>query len=346
MILDMNNTTDNLKFSVVEYCSIIGADPLLVQGAGGNVSWKDGDTLWVKASGTWLAEANEKDIFVPVDLLHLRTAIENDDFSITPKLHGEFILRPSIETLLHALMPHRVVVHLHPIEILAYLVRDNYITDFQLLLDTSIHWTTVEYFKPGDALASAVSAALARESNIDVVFLKNHGVVIGGADVTEVSCTLKKLTSTLSTPLASSHSKSLPILQTTSCQYDQYTLTQDADVQQLAFNTELFNRLASDWALYPDHVVFLGVRAYAYRSWIAFQEDNMNMEEQPELIFILGDGVYVRPTFNDAKHAQLRCYYDVLARQIRHPSINALTDAQISELLNWDAEKYRQALAK
>ena len=139
----MNSINDTLKTAVIEYCSIIGSDPLLVQGAGGNVSWKEGDTLWVKASGTWLAEAAEKDIFVPVDLQHLRTAIEKGDFSVTPKVLGDSVLRPSIETLLHALMPHRVVVHLHAIEILAHLVRDNCQTDFQLLLDASIHWTTV-----------------------------------------------------------------------------------------------------------------------------------------------------------------------------------------------------------
>ena len=36
----------------------IGADPLLIQGPGGNTSFKSGDELWVKASGAWLAEAS------------------------------------------------------------------------------------------------------------------------------------------------------------------------------------------------------------------------------------------------------------------------------------------------
>lgn len=35
----MNSITDTLKASIIEYYSTIGADPLLVQGAGGNVSW-------------------------------------------------------------------------------------------------------------------------------------------------------------------------------------------------------------------------------------------------------------------------------------------------------------------
>ena len=35
-------------------------NPLLVQGAGGNTSIKEDGLLWVKASGTWLSEATEK----------------------------------------------------------------------------------------------------------------------------------------------------------------------------------------------------------------------------------------------------------------------------------------------
>jgi rhamnose utilization protein RhaD (predicted bifunctional aldolase and dehydrogenase) len=35
----------------------VGANILLVQGAGGNSSVKRDDVLWVKASGRWLSEA-------------------------------------------------------------------------------------------------------------------------------------------------------------------------------------------------------------------------------------------------------------------------------------------------
>ena len=342
----MKNIIDTLKASVIEYCSTIGADSLLVQGAGGNVSWKDKDTLWVKASGAWLAEAAEKDIFVPVDLPHLQAAIENGDFSVTPRLSGESSLRPSIETLLHALMPHRVVVHLHAIEILAHLVRDNCQTDFQSLLDDFTSWAIVDYYKPGAALAAAVSAALAQKPSVDVIFLKNHGVVIGGADVAEVSRNLDMLTSALSITPASICSKSLPQIPMELGQCDQYAPVQDADIHQLALNADLFNRLDSDWALYPDHIVFLGARAYAYKSWEAFQEESKAKNEQPELVFILGKGVFVKPTFSKAKHVQLRCYYNVLFRQNTHSSIKVLTNEQIGELLNWDAEQYRISLAK
>lgn len=342
----MNITANALKASVIEYCSTIGADPLLVQGAGGNASWKDRDTLWVKASGTWLAEAAEKNIFVPVDLHHLRAEIRSGNFSVSPQLRGESKLRPSIETLLHALMPQRVVVHLHAIEILAHLVRDDCQTDFLSLLDSTIQWLIVDYYKPGANLATAVYKALIQKPNVNVIFLKNHGVVIGGADVAAVSRSLSKLTSALCTSPVSICRKMLPVLPTVSEQGDQYTPVRDTDVHQLALNIDLFNRLDSDWVLYPDHVVFLGAHAYAYRTWDAFQKETKADSRYPELIFIQGNGVFVKPTFNQAKLAQLRCYYDVLARQGSYTSIKSLTNLHIAELLNWDAERYRQLIAK
>jgi rhamnose utilization protein RhaD (predicted bifunctional aldolase and dehydrogenase) len=81
----MSSAAKTLKDSVIDYCAHIGADPMLVQGAGGNVSWKDGETLWVKASGAWLADAARKEIFVPVDLTHLQQAIASGDFYVSPR---------------------------------------------------------------------------------------------------------------------------------------------------------------------------------------------------------------------------------------------------------------------
>ncbi|MHA1190276.1 MAG: class II aldolase/adducin family protein, partial [Alphaproteobacteria bacterium] len=56
----------------------MGADPLLIQSAGGNTSVKDGQTMWIKASGTVLSDAASGDIFVPVDLPAMRTALNED----------------------------------------------------------------------------------------------------------------------------------------------------------------------------------------------------------------------------------------------------------------------------
>ena len=53
----------------------IGRDILKTQGAGGNTSFKRNGVMWVKASGTWLAHAGERDIMVPVAVEPLTEAL-------------------------------------------------------------------------------------------------------------------------------------------------------------------------------------------------------------------------------------------------------------------------------
>jgi rhamnose utilization protein RhaD (predicted bifunctional aldolase and dehydrogenase) len=342
----MNSITNTLKDSVINYCSTIGKDPLLVQGAGGNVSWKEGNTLWIKASGTWLAEAAEKDIFVPVDLLHLRSAIEIGNFSVTPKVIGASELRPSIETLLHALMPHRIVVHLHAIEVLAHLVRNNCQTDFQSLLEAAVFWVLVAYKKPGAELAETVSLALQLMKNANVVFLQNHGVVIGGDNIEEIDQLLKSMAEALCT-FPRSFGESIPPSDPLSIDGKvlYYPVTDQA-VHQLATDVDLFSHLKSDWALYPDHVVFLGPHPYTYSDMNTLMNALRDSKEIPELIFVQNLGVFTVSNFSMAKQVQLRCYYDVMVRQHKENMTKCLTSLQIGELLNWDAEQYRMGVAK
>jgi rhamnose utilization protein RhaD (predicted bifunctional aldolase and dehydrogenase) len=334
-----------MKASIVNYCAAIGTDPMLVQGAGGNASWKDSETLWIKASGTWLSDAADKDIFVPVDLPHLQEAIASGDFEVSPKLRGESTLRPSIETLLHALMPHPVVVHLHAIEVLARLVQHDFDADITSLLGDRLRWTNVGYLKPGADLARAVRRALDQVPDADVVLLQNHGVVIGGSDVAEVEHILCTLIAALATRPRDPATISPPESPLTINGGDSYFPVLDPTIHQLATDVILFDRLSSDWALYPDHVVFLGARPACYASIDAMQTEYVH-STRPELVFIREFGVFAQAGFSVAKQAQLRCYYDVLSRQPEGGIVSTLSNKQIAELLNWDAEQYRMHLSK
>ncbi|WP_153098973.1 class II aldolase/adducin family protein [Paraburkholderia hayleyella] len=338
----MNAVTDMLGNSVIRYCAQIGRDPMLVQGAGGNVSWKDGDTMWVKASGTWLADAEQDAIFVPVDQPALRGALERGDFSVMPQVRGESALKPSIETLLHVLMPQRVVAHLHAIEILVHLVREDCEATFRTALADTVSWVAVDYHKPGAPLAQAASLALAAEPSANVILMKNHGVVIGADDVAEMEHILDALMARLaSRPVErqelANNGKAIP---------QGYLPVEDVQLHQLACDPRLYERLRSDWALYPDHVVFLGASAHLFESADALHAGKLSWDEMPEVVFIRHDGVYVKPGFNRAKQAQLRCYYDVIVRQGPDARIKPLNDNEIAALLNWDAEQYRMKIAK
>lgn len=329
------------ELEVKNYCVNIGLDPLLVQGAGGNVSWKQDDTLWVKASGTWLADAETKDIFVPVDLASLLASINTGDFSVSPKLKQDSSLRPSIETVLHALMPYKIVVHLHAIEILVHLVKKSWKQDITFLLANQFNILFIDYFKPGADLAAATKNCIASNPNANVIFLRNHGVVIGANSVDDVKSIVVQLTSLLSSPLTTGATSLSPV-----SIVDGYIPIVDLDLHKLAVDSQLFNLVKKNWALYPDHIVFLGATAPIFHDWNEFTSEISSVFELPELILIQNSGVFTRGILGPAKLAQLRCYYDVLIRIGKSVELSPLSETQILDLLNWDAEKYRMEIAR
>jgi rhamnose utilization protein RhaD (predicted bifunctional aldolase and dehydrogenase) len=237
------------------------------------------------------------------------------------------------------------VVHLHAVEIAAHLVRRDCEGDFSVL-GPEIGWAMVDYRKPGAPLAEAVNAALARTPQIDVVFLKNHGVVIGGADLARIDQLLRALTSALRIAPAPEPTGAPAPCAALPGTADDYAPLADPQLQRLALEPALFHRLEASWALFPDHVVFLGPRPFTYTSVADFQNDRTLGAAAPELVFILGYGVFARPSFNQTKHLQLRCYLDVMLRQGAQHQIAVLTQSDILELLDWDAERYRIMLSR
>lgn len=336
-----------IRKEIETYCACIGNNPLLVQGAGGNVSWKEDGVLWVKASGTWLKDALSQDIFVPVDLLSLQSSLAEEDFAVTPLVIGESLLRPSIETLLHGLLPKAVVVHVHAIEVLSWMVRHSPHSLLEKKLETyQFSWSFVGYQKPGAELAREIAGAIKVNPSIDVVLMSNHGVVIGGDSVDDVSEKLRSLVELLSISPLEPASWNQAFRSNVSVNLPGYVKITDPGIEQLVLDERLFNRIEHDWALYPDHVVFLGSEPCVVSELSPDFQQAVNGDNAPEIIFIKNIGVYSIEKLNAAKLAQLRCYYDVMVRQDVGIVMNVLTNQDVARLLNWDAEAYRQSIAK
>ena len=144
----------------------VGADPLLVQAAGGNTSLKQDGVMWIKASGTWLKDAATRDIFVPLDHAAIMEALARNDpacESCTAFLRTDLNstgLRPSIETTVHALMPQRVVLHVHCVNTIAWAIR----ADAEARLAEKLagfNWAFIPYARPGLPLAGAIQSRIA-----------------------------------------------------------------------------------------------------------------------------------------------------------------------------------------
>ncbi|MBL7003442.1 MAG: class II aldolase [Gammaproteobacteria bacterium] len=324
----------NIRKEVQDFCADTGKNRLLTQGAGGNVSWKEAGVMYIKASGTWLIDANDKDIFVSIELQSLHKNINSGVFSTPENITNESNLRPSIETMMHAIMPHKIVVHLHVIDILAVLVRKEAKSIMRQVFGNKLNYVFIDYVKPGPNLAEAIYLGLKNKA-VNIVFLKNHGVIIGGSSVVDVQEKLNFILYELGPYVTLTK---LQGCQKTSEDVDGYSILDLPELNELACNTKLLNQVKENWALYPDHVVFLGNSPNVV---VDFEQYKKAARSNFKYIIVKNYGVFVSNSALKSEICQLICYADVLLRQPYECELSLLTPKEINELINWDSEKYR-----
>ena len=325
----------------------IGANPLLIQAAGGNSSIKDGDTLWVKASGLWLRDALTRPMFVPVALDQVRERVhQRDPDPVGPALLLAIAppgLRPSIETTLHALMPQRVVLHVHSVDAIAWGLLPEAETQLQGVLK-DFRWIWVDYQRPGLPLTHAVAEALAARP-ADVVMMANHGLVVGGDSVTDAEQRLRTVVDRLRRPVRSAPAGDAEGLARDGMDTG-WRLPSAAQAHAIATDPLNLAR-AERGVLYPDHVVFLGHRVTsapaqldgdALREWLKARRA---ADPAPPFVAIAGRGVLVRDDLGDAAQELLGCLADVLQRLPQSPEPRLLPESEALALANWEAEQFR-----
>ena len=122
-----------------------------------------------------------------------------------------------------------------------------------------------------------------------------------------------------------------------------------ADIRAHSVATDLVScKMAASGSLYPDHVVFLGVGSFIAgpKDTAASITDAARRDGRPLPVSILfpGKGILMRNDANAGADAMALCLADVTSRIAESAPLRYLTDAEHGELLNWDAEKYRQDL--
>ncbi len=240
----------------------IGSDILKTQGAGGNTSWKRDGLMWVKASGTWLAHARERDIMVPVRVEPLVAALRDHDPRAEKAV--DFIvnelnasgLRPSIETSFHAALPQTLVAHYHCVNTIALSVlkdRDTVIRE-RMAQVPDLTWATIPYRRPGTPLAHEIDRVA--ESRPDVLILYNHGILVAGDTAEQVRERIRLITEALAVPERASDAADVDALRGLAEGSD-FHPAEDMGSHKTALTPESL-AIATGGSLYPDHVVFLG----------------------------------------------------------------------------------------
>jgi len=197
---------------LIEISRAVGADPDLVQGGGGNTSVKsrDGESMYVKASGTALAHMDESrgwakvDTQATIDILDdaklARMKAQPREAEVLRRLQATVAepagARPSVEASLHALLD-RVVIHTHPVGLNALLSSQKSAERVQELVGGKPLY--IPYFDPGFTLAAHVKRAI--DAYVEdhgkrptVVLLENHGLFVAAPEVKKCLSLSRKLT--------------------------------------------------------------------------------------------------------------------------------------------------------
>ena len=195
---------------------LLGRESSLVMHGGGNTSVKcelvdmvgnRAEVLLIKASGVDLSRVTGLD-YTPLRLGPLRKLVElfshNNNiseealrrfstkefkhllllnmFSLTDHM-AEKRLTPSIETLLHAFLPHRYILHTHSF---ALLTLSNQPDGVRLCGETlGESFGSVPYIKPGLGLARSAASVYEANPEIKGLVLQKHGLVSFGSTAEE-----------------------------------------------------------------------------------------------------------------------------------------------------------------
>lgn len=332
----------SVREQVCTLAASVGAERSLTQAAGGNISWKENETIFVKASGMCLADALRSDIFVALEFEGALRQINEKQYDFSVGV-SEGTLRPSIETAFHIVLPQKIILHLHPVDVIARSIQVGGEIGIAQAL-TGLNWAWLDYCKPGEMLAREIERVSdERDVTPDVWILANHGIVVCAETVPDVEDLLHFVMGRLTLCPRKPEKMPDPAWLETWIQLG-YRRPQHEVVDSLALDEISHSIAKKSWVLYPDHAVFLGAAGYFFE-YAAKPDLALSAEELPVVIIVSGAGVLLSNRASSACEAMLTCYADVLLRLDDPDAVTALDSEQVSELISWDAEEYRRRMS-
>jgi ribulose-5-phosphate 4-epimerase/fuculose-1-phosphate aldolase len=294
----------------IDLLSNLGQDFSLAQGLGGNCSVKFGGEMLVKASGKRLADAASPGYFYEVE-------ISDGEYREPRKVQDG---KPSIEVFLHALIPHKYVLHLHStkgVAISMLAAQSEGIRDG--ISDLGI--TMIDYARPGIALKEAIKPNITNTTDkapATAFLMQNHGTLFGASSVEELQKFVLQFEDWATSIIGPGLKLALTPKNLSA------VLDQDA-IEHIQWQAR------NNWRISPDHVVFLG--ASAPKGLI----ENL-IAPITVLDFIrevLPEVARVGP-----REEQLLWFVNVV-QFLPKVHLPTLTESEANDLISWDSEKHR-----
>jgi rhamnose utilization protein RhaD (predicted bifunctional aldolase and dehydrogenase)/NAD(P)-dependent dehydrogenase (short-subunit alcohol dehydrogenase family) len=377
-----------MKPELVELFSIsryYGGNKDYVIAGGGNTSFKDDETIWIKASGFALADLDENGIVaLSREKLHVisTSSYEEDpvkrEEQVKEDLYASILdkdkKRPSVETSLHELIQYKYVVHLHPNLINGVLCSRNARNIVNKLFGDEVLF--VPYTDPGFTLFRKMENEVRsfREKfshDPKIILLENHGSFVSADSTDEITGIydyiineIKKEITPVSeiTPIPQSNisGKVLPVIRMmlSGEQTGVIRCRNNSLIAQYSQNQLEFHKISLP--LTPDIVVYCKSRyIYIEQSSSAdkiidsfrYQLPHFLNEYgyPPKIIVIKDMGIFA---FNETAAGAEICLdiYEDLIKVCHYASqaggIKSLIPEQVSFIDKWEVENYRRKVSQ
>lgn len=354
-----------------------GSDEEYVIAGGGNTSWKTDEFMYVKGSGTELATITE-DGFVKVDLSKLdniwsKSYSENSDTReeevlldlMDSRYPGEKEKRPSVETLLHALLPYKYVVHTHPALINGLTCSTEGEQTLAKMFGDSSLWVPVT--NPGYVLSKEVKDRI--EAHIKsgkvyprMIFLQNHGVFVYGNNIDEIDKVYETMIKTIkksitqypevtNIPINSLDAKSVTKVIQDTIKSVEVVAFANSDILTFIKTEEAFAPLKL--SLTPDHIVYYGFKPVFAKGIDILKESLQNFVTEnginPRLVVVSGIGAFAFNTTKSLAEKAKQLFIDDVKIAVYCKSFGGalfMPKDKIDFIRNWEAEKYRFSASK
>lgn len=346
---------DEIK-NLIKLSKYAGMREDIIQAGGGNTSVKiDDETMFIKSSGYQLSEMEEnvgyskvnyKEI---VDYFKKNTEIKkNDEKELLEKtlIEGK---KPSIETFLHSIT-EKYTLHTHPLLINVFTSRTSGMEELKSMFPDSL---IIGYQTPGIFLAKDFFDKFSKLDNpqkANIIFLKNHGLIVSGKNVNEVielhENVLKILEDKLNINMrAYKNSTYLYKKLENFIENNIVYLCENNRIRSFKENNNI-NKV--NYSFSPDSLIYCNKKILVLNENDDILETTKNhilKYDKFNVIFFKNEFYIVAPNIKKAKEIESVLSFNLQVLELnRNYEMNFLSEEEQNFLLNWDSEKYRKNL--
>lgn len=328
----------------------------IIQAGGGNTSVKINDeTMFIKSSGYQLSEMEENVGYSKVNYkkivdyfksnLEIKRSDEKELLENT-LIEGK---RPSIETFLHSIT-EKYTLHTHPLLINVFTSRKNGMKELKSMFPDSL---VIDYQTPGIFLAKEFFNKFLKLENpqkVNIVFLKNHGLIVSGKNMDEVIELHESILETLENKLK----VNMQAYRNSTFLFKKLEDFIENNIVYLCENSRIKNFIENNsiedinYCFSPDSLIYCNKKILLLNK----EDDMLEVIKNHSLKYGNFNVVYfenelyiIAPNIKKAKEIESVLSFNLQVFELnKNDEMNFLTEEEQNFLLNWDSEKYRKNL--